>query len=309
MSKKTLYALSILLVIAIGSILYWYLCCCVEESGVITKEEKTTVDSPKVLASDPLFAFPFSIKDTLGEISYTTPENFVFKESGFRVYDSVPNAVVKGIGVVKQFLDTSENKILDIIGYYKSSEQNNSSFPNLGLARAHSIKEYMVSQGVASEQLHPVGVLDENLAVDSGRLHGIVTFNVTTIAKEVSDRERLKSNCEAMKKNSVVIYFETGAVSLDFSDKDLQVLKSFSTCVEELGATLQVVGHTDSTGDPEVNQKIGYGRANFVKEYLVNNKMVTQNIVVVSRGQNEPIADNTTQEGRAKNRRIVISIK
>jgi peptidoglycan-associated lipoprotein len=75
------------------------------------------------------------------------------------------------------------------------------------------------------------------------------------------------------------------------------------------GAYLEIEGHTDSTGPAEYNMQLGLERAEAVKRYLYE----TQNIPlhkmnVISYGAEKPVAPNTTREGRAKNRRVVIKV-
>ena len=68
------------------------------------------------------------------------------------------------------------------------------------------------------------------------------------------------------------------------------------------------VGHTDSTGTEAYNQKLSERRANAVKSYLVSQGVDGEKIVTEGKGELQPIADNATREGRAKNRRVEITV-
>lgn len=70
----------------------------------------------------------------------------------------------------------------------------------------------------------------------------------------------------------------------------------------------QVVGHTDSTGPEAYNQKLSEKRANNVKKYIELQGIEAERIEVEGRGESEPVADNATKSGRAKNRRVEITI-
>lgn len=71
---------------------------------------------------------------------------------------------------------------------------------------------------------------------------------------------------------------------------------------------ISVVGYTDSTGPEVYNQKLSERRADAVKKYLVESGYVKADMITAEgRGEAEPIADNKTREGRAKNRRVEIS--
>lgn len=73
--------------------------------------------------------------------------------------------------------------------------------------------------------------------------------------------------------------------------------------------TLEVivaVGHTDSIGTDAYNQKLSIRRAEAVKKYLVSQGIEAKRIYVEGKGESQPVADNKTKEGRAKNRRVQI---
>ena len=73
--------------------------------------------------------------------------------------------------------------------------------------------------------------------------------------------------------------------------------------------TLEVivaVGHTDSVGTDAYNQKLSIRRAESVKKYLVSQGIEAKRIYVEGKGESQPVADNKTTEGRAKNRRVQI---
>lgn len=68
------------------------------------------------------------------------------------------------------------------------------------------------------------------------------------------------------------------------------------------------VGHTDWIGTEEYNQKLSERRADAVKAYLVSKGVDPQKIYTEGKGEKQPVADNRTKEGRAKNRRVEIEV-
>lgn len=75
------------------------------------------------------------------------------------------------------------------------------------------------------------------------------------------------------------------------------------------GNFLEIEGHTDSIGDKAVNERIGEQRAEAVKRYLYEQYQIPlHKINVISYGMEKPVAPNTTKEGRAHNRRVVIRV-
>jgi OOP family OmpA-OmpF porin len=77
------------------------------------------------------------------------------------------------------------------------------------------------------------------------------------------------------------------------------------------GINLEVViaiGHADSIGSDAYNQKLSVRRAESVKAYLVSKGIEPNRIYTEGKGEKQPVADNKTREGRAKNRRVEIEV-
>lgn len=72
--------------------------------------------------------------------------------------------------------------------------------------------------------------------------------------------------------------------------------------------TVVISGYTDDSGDAAFNQQLSEKRAEAVKAELVKNGANPDKITTIGYGENNPIADNSTREGRAKNRRVEISV-
>ncbi len=68
------------------------------------------------------------------------------------------------------------------------------------------------------------------------------------------------------------------------------------------------VGHTDSVGGDAYNQKLSTRRAEAVKAYLVSKGIEKNRVYTEGKGEKQPVADNKTAEGRAKNRRVEIEV-
>jgi outer membrane protein OmpA-like peptidoglycan-associated protein len=71
---------------------------------------------------------------------------------------------------------------------------------------------------------------------------------------------------------------------------------------------IQVEGHTDNQGDDRYNKKLSQRRAEAVVAYLGKKGIAGARLVAKGFGEDKPIADNNTEEGRAQNRRVVFTI-
>jgi outer membrane protein OmpA-like peptidoglycan-associated protein len=69
-----------------------------------------------------------------------------------------------------------------------------------------------------------------------------------------------------------------------------------------------LVGHSDNTGQRAANIVLGQQRADFAKSYLMRNGIPENKIIATSKGPDEPVASNATEEGKAQNRRTVITL-
>ncbi|OSY88991.1 hypothetical protein WH52_04840 [Tenacibaculum holothuriorum] len=308
MSKKASYLLGIILTILVGTFLYYKFCCSQchkekeHEKSLVVEEEVTEIKNPTT--------FPFSFKDTNGDLSFSVDESFNFNKSDYKILDSISSNIDDGVFKIKEYLDANGNKRFNITGFYTSDEVNNSAFPNLGLARANSVKNYMVSKGIPSKMMNIYGALNDELVADENNIFlGPFSFEVFTRTEESTAADKaLKVACEALKENPLMLNFKTGAASINLTSEQRQKFADIMQCIDKLGATVNVVGHTDNTGNPESNMQLGLKRANFVKGYLVQNGILSNSIETSSKGQTTPIADNKTPEGRAKNRRIEVTI-
>jgi outer membrane protein OmpA-like peptidoglycan-associated protein len=74
-------------------------------------------------------------------------------------------------------------------------------------------------------------------------------------------------------------------------------------------AQITIVGHTDSTGSDALNNKLSIERADSVRDYIVTRGVAAGRVATAGRGDREPIADNNTDAGRAKNRRVEIFLR
>lgn len=310
MSKKTSYLLGILLTIILGMILYYFFCCkaCCNKGVCKQKntEDKVIVDPEK---KEPT-RNAFMISDANGDFKIKMNDNFNFKKSSFSILNPIADNVANGVLKLKDFLLANPLKTINITGFYKSDETNNSAYPNLGLARANSVKNYLVTHGISSKQIDTYGALNDAINLDdTNTLFGPLKFSVlTTDASDTSLMDALQQACDSVRANPLVLHFETGQASINLTTAQRQKIADISHCVDKMGVKVQVVGHTDNTGDAANNVMLGQKRADFAKAYLISNGILENNIETSSKGPHEPIADNATDEGKSQNRRTVVTI-
>ncbi|MGV8805859.1 MAG: OmpA family protein [Polaromonas sp.] len=103
-------------------------------------------------------------------------------------------------------------------------------------------------------------------------------------------------------------------ISFDVGRSDIKsnfapVLTHFATSLNQNPiTTVTIIGHTDTTGSDAINNPLSMDRANSARDFLVGRGVAAQRIATDGRGSREPIADNSSAQGRAKNRRVEIYV-
>jgi len=98
------------------------------------------------------------------------------------------------------------------------------------------------------------------------------------------------------------LFFEFG--KSDLLPASRQELKRVAKIILNLGLRVEISGHTDSIGTDKANQKLSEDRAKNVMNYLVALGCPKESFTIIGFGSSQPVADNATENGRAKNRRV-----
>lgn len=129
----------------------------------------------------------------------------------------------------------------------------------------------------------------------------------------IGDAGKVEKISYAETKTSVLangqwnINFATGSTAIQGSEKDLETI--YNLLVQAEQTKLKIVGHTDNVGNPASNMDLSRGRANSVVEYLTSRGISRERFQTVDgKGDTQPIGDNSTVSGKAKNRRVEITL-
>ncbi len=95
----------------------------------------------------------------------------------------------------------------------------------------------------------------------------------------------------------------------DLSSSLTPILDRFATTLNQNPVTrIRIIGHTDNVGSDAINNPLSVNRAAATRDYLVGRGVASNRIAIDGRGSHEPIADNGSAAGRAKNRRVEIFV-
>ena len=312
MSKKTLYRFGILLTAIVAGILGWLLCC--PSGGEANIKTKSPVAAPVVKPLvEPKKPDPTKnglvLNDDSGNFNFRSNDNYNFDDSNFNILTPLSTKVSEGVDKLKTYLDENPNKTINIIGHYKSTETNTSAFPDLGIARGNSVKNHLVGKGISSKIINVTSQLDDKLLADNNIYYGPISFGITT-NQNTDNSSELSAIREEIIANPLIIYFKTGDSSLNLDQAQRSKMQKISTYIDKSDdGKVSVVGHTDSVGKITTNTQLGLARAKTVKGYLAKNGINLASIIASSQGPRKPIATNKTKAGRAKNRRVEVTLK
>lgn len=308
MSKKTLYLLGILFTIVVGCILYYKLC---NADCIFSIESDKDSNAIAVEPIDNSTKTLFVLKDNSGTLNINNTESLNFKASRFEILEPISNSVNESIIEIKNYMLEDSLKAFHITGLYTAKEINNSAFPNLGLARASAIKNYFVSTGIPAKRMDVYGEIDNNLIPDNNSIYyGPLKMSISDIDDDhLTKHEAILALGEEIKNNPIVLNFDSAASSVDLTPEQRVKFVNISRYVDKAeNARIHIIGHTDNTGDAGSNEILGQKRADFIKRYFMGNAILESHIITSSKGQTDPIADNSTEDGRLQNRRVVITI-
>jgi outer membrane protein OmpA-like peptidoglycan-associated protein len=133
--------------------------------------------------------------------------------------------------------------------------------------------------------------------------------------QEAKLRQRLRgSGVSVTRSGNQILLNMPGNVTFATNSSDInanfyEVLNSVAIVLKEYKkTTVDVIGHTDSVGSASYNQQLSQRRARSVAEYLASQQIMPERLLVAGRGESQPVASNSTPEGRSKNRRVEIQI-
>jgi OmpA-OmpF porin, OOP family len=235
----------------------------------------------------------FSVSD--GNWNLSSANNLRFGKSGNTpVLDADITSLMDSLAL---YAKANPTKKITVTGHYDPDEKNGTAFDNLGLARADELKKILVSKGIDASNILTDSRLDAVLSFSpADTLVGGITMAISTKPLGLFDPR--------------TVYFNTGKniLNVDAELKDY-LAKATAYLKENTDKKLLVTGYTDNVGNPASNVTLSANRAAFVKGELIKQGMADTTIETEGKGMADPIAENNTADGKAKNRRVTIQLK
>lgn len=194
-----------------------------------------------------------------------------------------------------------EGKLLEIVGLYAKDETAPAGFSNLGLARAAKIKERILKE--------VSGINPEQIVVTSRQFNepeGARTGKFMAAAFSIKDKPKEDTVEIVEVDNTITILFPYAKSVKEPNPQVDEYLEKLATRLKQTDETVAITGHTDDSGTVSYNQSLGLARAKHIQDILVSKGIKKERLSIASKGELEPVADNTTEEGSRLNRRVVL---
>lgn len=246
-------------------------------------------------------------------ISLLGANNFSFDYNSALPNRPIPVDLDANISQLVRYLNADNSRQLTVIGGYDIKEENNSVFETLGLGRANQVRDYLVAEGANGRQIDIADSATNGISVDDKQvLTGLMTFSVTQLDKDAwqAQNQAMTQIADEIRAEPLILYFKTGVTEISLDALQREKLANIIRYLNfDSRAKAVVTGHTDNVGSRSSNIRLALKRARFASEQLEKKGLHFSQMIIASKGPDEPIADNETDKGRALNRRVVITIQ
>ncbi len=298
--------IGILVVYILGSSFWYSRTCClgaaVPAESTAAAAAATTAEPVAILAN----TTGLGAIDAANELNLNANENLYFAPSTFNFLPLSDNLSTFHENLANYLIEHPDRSV-SITGRYQTDEENTSILSSIGLARANQIKNVLLDYNVPERQLLIKDDLVDAISKTDDVFDNAIVFGFEdTIADDVN----LSSLKEKLRGNTISLYFDSNAKKLELDDEQRQYLTDLIDYLNKNPEGIVLAtGHTDNEGDWNINKYISRKRSQFVRNYLISNGIDMNQIQAKAAGAEQPVSSNDTAEGRARNRRVEITLK
>ncbi|MBK7105784.1 MAG: OmpA family protein [Ignavibacteriae bacterium] len=254
-------------------------------------------------------------------------EGVFFKFDSDQLTPESDNTLTNVANVLQKYPDAN----VEIQGH-TDSLGNNMYNEFLSEKRAKSVKNFLIKNGINESRLTPIGYgetkpIEDNRTAYGRAVNRRIEFKITNSDKikvQTTKPAQLESAVDKFstkEEKEIAELIESGQklvfTNIHFKTNSDIITKSSVKILDNAANVLakmsdvnvEIQGHTDSDGNDKYNQDLSERRAISVKNYLVNKGISIDRLTTSGFGESKPVADNSTKEGKAQNRRIEFEIK
>lgn len=261
---------------------------------------------------------PFELKDRTYGLDVNVNSNFVFAHGSVEFLLPVTKELTRTAAQIGAYLNKHPDRLLTLTGYNDPEEPYELVFDNLGIARAHAIRELLVQAGAPSTQIQVEGKEDQRLAILESDLYGqflpdAVGFTFSEMpAQRAQQLKRQADRIEiALKKRQVYRFKDFGAeahkiVLTDELRAYLDDIILYLSVHPE--AKLYCVGHSLPRLTNEESAMKGQERADYVRDFFLAHGIAPKRIHTTTASDKHPLGTSDTRYGKQINRRVDVFV-
>lgn len=289
--------IGIIIVLALWILMGWKMCtdysnCCADLSAT-QNETSTSAGSPGAIATSGDCANGIiCFKDNSCEALF-----------GQR-FESYKDSIIAQI---------TSDRVLRITGIYDTSESYEGPDANLGACRAQSIRRAFAN--LSDDQVRTGGqiMVGRDLTSEDRYLLEVINAGTPLTASANEDTsdggaDVAEASGERSLNAEAVIYFPFNSTNKLDNRAIEAYLNQIANQIKGTNQKVRLTGHTDDIGSEASNKILGQRRANIIADYLIGQGVLRSQIISESKGETAPVASNSTEEGRARNRRTELQI-
>ena len=250
----------------------------------------------------------FGFKDNDLNFSAATADNLLFANGSCEYVTPLSPDLRNVFTKTVQHLESNTNRVLVLTGLYENEETNScTDASDLGIARAEQIKELLVSMGAPADRIELEASEQRDLQDYKNMLAGGFDYMFKDL--EVAAEPEILGEA-ALRSEKITLYFESNEQEINLTPEQRNYLNSLKVYLaENPNAKAEVTGHTDSAGNDAWNMRLSRKRSEFVRDFMIEQGIPKRQIRNEGIGPDEPIASNATEEGKALNRRVEITLQ
>ena len=283
----------------------------ISESIVLTPEVTTTIPFGKLTSSDvePVYLTNGAQTPRLSYIEFQLGVKFVIGEEK-RVYETpsassttlIPRSETSSV-VMKP------TSFAELRGRVRNRSTNSPLQANLTITDLDTDSSWSASTTITGDYRIPV-THEGRYSITAETREHIFSTTLYTVSSE-GKTEPSTVDIQLFKEQGtqrLLVFYQTDKYELQKeSNTELERLVRFMK--EIPNAIVEISGHTDSQGDDDYNKKLSERRANAVVEYLAKRGIAPDRLKSTGFGETKSVSTNTTEEGRANNRRVEMTVR
>ncbi len=281
------------------------------ESIVLSPEVTTTIPLGKLTTDevDTYYSNNAAKTPALSYIEFQLGIKFVIGQEK-RVYESTPLAVSTSIPRREtSSVVMKPTSFAELRGRVRNRSTNSPLQANLTITHLDSDSSWSTSTSITGDYKIPVPREGRYSITAETREHifSSTLYTVSSIGKAEPSSVDIQLFAEQGTQR-LLVFYQTDKYELQKeSITELERLVRFMK--ETPNALLEISGHTDSQGDDEYNKKLSERRAHAVIEYLATRGIASERLKATGFGETKSVSTNTTEEGRASNRRVEMTVR